>query len=108
MNNDIFSEDEHGNTLFYKWGKFGSSYIINDEEMQNELKKFIQSKNLLMKVDLRIYAIFFIAPIYFGLKYLFPETPVVLAIIISLIIVPTIFIWDYSNQIDKILTKEKD
>jgi len=108
MNDDIFSEDEHGNILFYKWGKFGGSYIINDAEMQNDLRKFIQTKNSLMKIDLRVYAIFFIAPIYFGLKYIFPEIPVILGVIISLIIVTTIFIWDYSNQIDNILTKEKD
>jgi len=128
MNNHIFSKDTKGNTIFYKWGGISKPCIVNDETVQKELEKFIRAKDLLFKTDhksalgdllsillllpqstltkpFKIIALIFGTPIFFTLKYFFSEIPILLAIFIAYVSVLTIFIWDYSNQVDKILRK---
>jgi len=128
---NIFSKDDEGNTIFYKWGGIGKASIVNEKDVQLELEKFILAKDLLfgtshgsaigdllkvllilptmsMSKPFRIIALILGAPIYFGLKYIFPEMPILLGISITFVSVVVVFIWDYSNQIDRILNKIKD
>ena len=127
-NENIFSKDDDGNTVFYKWGGISKPSIVNNEEVQQELEEFIQAKDALlgtshgnafsdylkvltilptmsMSKPFRIIALILGAPIYFGLKYIFPTMPIVLGIFIAFISVLIVFMWDYSNQVDRILNK---